>query len=432
METVNDRKNSLIGFGKAGWAIIVYCLLMFWFYVGMVNDGTNITAPAVAEKLGIESGTVVSMGTVSGIVAVLLFIIVGQINRRIGPRLTSGICMIIAGIAYIGIGLSTSIIMYTICLCFVTGGAMSAGYIAGGTLVAEWFPKKKGIVMGYTTMGHNLASALYVPFINALVSYFGITRGVVLPGLLGISLGIFGLLYVRNTPHERGQNPDNVSDEVYKREYFTEELDPDGGWTTKKLLKTKELWLAAISTGLFQVVSVGVMSQLVIRNQQLGFSHEAAIATMTVVAFIGVFGSWVVGAIDQKVGTKKTMVGFAIWYGLALASNLTEYKYFVYLSIFMIGMGIGGSANFTTSLPTAIFGRHGFSKVNSVIFPIQGFVTSMCFLINGLALNIGGSLRGAYFVYIIVLIINICIISFVDEHKYNRDYHAEIEGSIKM
>ena len=38
-------------------------------------------------------------------------------------------------------------------MCFVYGGIMSAGYVAGGTLVASWFPKKKGVVMGYTTMG---------------------------------------------------------------------------------------------------------------------------------------------------------------------------------------------------------------------------------------------------------------------------------------
>ncbi|CCQ95203.1 Transporter, major facilitator family protein [[Clostridium] ultunense Esp] len=422
MEVKKSRESLISGFGKAGWGIIVYCAAMFWLYVGMVNDGTNITAPAVAEKLGIESGTVVSMGTISGIVGILFFIAIGQINRRLGARLTSGICMIMAGVAYIGIGLSTSIIMYTVCLCFVTGGAMSAGYIAGGSLVAEWFPKKKGIVMGYTTMGHNLASAFYVPMISGLVSCYGVTRGVVLPAILSICLGIVGIIYIRNTPQERGQNPDNVTDEVYEREYFTEKLDSDGGWTTKKLLKTKETWLAAISTGLFQVVTVGVMSQLVIRNQQLGFSQTKAITIMTVVACIGVFGSWIVGIIDQKWGTKKGMIIFALWYMIALIFNISEIKSLVYVSIIMIGMAIGGSANFTTSFPTAIFGRHGFSKVNSVVFPIQGFITSMCFFINGLALNIGGNLRSAYIIYVIILLVNTLIIYFTDEHKYNRDY----------
>ena len=48
---MKNEKNSLVRFGKAGWGTIIYCLLMFWFYAGMVNDSTNIVAPAVAQRL---------------------------------------------------------------------------------------------------------------------------------------------------------------------------------------------------------------------------------------------------------------------------------------------------------------------------------------------------------------------------------------------
>lgn len=41
---------------------------MFWFYAGMVNDSSNIVAPAVAEKLGIPAGSVLNMGTVAAMI----------------------------------------------------------------------------------------------------------------------------------------------------------------------------------------------------------------------------------------------------------------------------------------------------------------------------------------------------------------------------
>ena len=44
------NKNELFNFGK-GWGTIIFCLLMFWFYAGMVNDSSNVVAPAFAEKL---------------------------------------------------------------------------------------------------------------------------------------------------------------------------------------------------------------------------------------------------------------------------------------------------------------------------------------------------------------------------------------------
>lgn len=425
-ENKKSNKKSMINFGKAGWLTILYCLAMFWFYVGFVNDGSNITAPAVAERLGVKSGTILNMNSIAGIFGVLFFIVIGQINRKIGARKTSGIFTIIAGIGYIVIGNAPNILIYTIAMSFVAGGIMSAGYIAGGGLVAQWFPKKKGIVMGITTMGHNLASAFYVPIITVLVNYLGVEKGVVIPAVASIILGVLGLIFIRNTPQEYGLNPDNVSDEIYNKEYHTVPSEnEEEQLTIGKLLRIKEVWLSAITTGFFQICTVGVMSQLVIRNISLGFTQVEAISIMTILAFIGVVGSFLIGIIDDKIGTKKTMMLFGLWYILALLSNVSETKIGIYLSIFMIGFAIGGSANFTTSLPTSVFGRHDFDKVNSVVFPIQGFLTSLCFAVNGIVLNLTGNLRYAYVVFAIIAFLNIIIVSFVDEHRYNKDWKKE-------
>ena len=196
--------------------------------------------------------------------------------------------------------------------------------------------------------------------------------------------------------------------------------------TVKNLLSKKELWLAAITTGLFQICSVGVMSQLVLRNQELGFSANTAMLIMTILALVGVGGSFLIGVFDDRFGTKRTMVGFGIWYAVALVLNFTNFMPCVYISLFMIALGIGGSANFTTSLPTAIFGRQGFAKVNSVIFPIQGAVTAMQFLINAIVQNAtGGQIRYAYLVFMAVALVNVILVLRVDDHRYNRDYHVQ-------
>ena len=444
----NDNKTSVVNFG-VGWVVIIYCLLMFFLYVGMCNDGANITAPNVAHRLGLEQGDIMNMNSLAGIVGVVFFIIVGQINNKIGPRITSGVCCIISGITYIIACNAPSIAVYTIAMCFVYGSIMSAGYVAGGTLVADWFPKKKGVVMGYTTMGHNFASAFYVQLVAILIAPVStqlsaggndlanvgenFSAGIVPIGIAAIVLGILGMIFIRNTPQERGINPDNVSDRVYESEYDTTGTeDKTGGWTTGRLLMTKELWLAAITTGFFQICSVGVMSQLVTRNIQLGFTPQTAMNVMTILALGGVVGSWLIGIIDDAIGTKKTMVGFGIWYAIALLVNFgaaDSSSPLVYISLFMIAMGIGGSANFTTSLPTSIFGRQGFDKVNSVIFPIQGAITALCFLVNGVVQKMtGGEIKMAYLVFAGVALVNVVLVLLVDEHRFNRDWMAAHKG----
>ena len=55
------NKNELFNFGK-GWGTIIFCLLMFWFYVGMINDGSNNIAGKIAEHM---LGSAKMAGTIS-------------------------------------------------------------------------------------------------------------------------------------------------------------------------------------------------------------------------------------------------------------------------------------------------------------------------------------------------------------------------------
>ena len=306
-------ENMSMKFSK-GWGIILYQALMFFFLIGFSIDGLNIVAPAFAESTGIAYDQVLGVATWAGMIGVVAYILIARINVSVGPRLLSGVCLIGAGLSYIFLGHSTTLTTYFIALTLVTCFINGAAYIAGNTLIAQWFPKKKGLANGFTTMGHNCGSAFYVPLISFTIGAFGFANGMSYVAVGAIVLGIIGLVLVRNTPQECGMYPDNVTREVYEREYFQGNSEDNGGWTAGKLLKTKELWLCALIIGINQLVTTGVMSQLVVRNTSLGFSQEAAVGLMTVCAIIGVCGSYLFGAIDQKFGVKKAIILFLIWY----------------------------------------------------------------------------------------------------------------------
>ena len=420
----NNKKsgNSLVSFGKAGWGTIIFCMAMFWSFVGFCTDGNNITAPAVAEHLGIQSGTVLQMNSYGGILGVIFYIAFSQLTKKIGARKVAGITLIISGIAYIVMGNCPNLAVYTIAYTCLIGSIMSAGYVAGGALVAQWFPKRKGVVMGYTTMGLNIASATWVPMMTLIVAKMGFEKGVIVPGVLVAVLAVIGLVFMRDTPQERGVNPDMVSDEVYKAEYDTDNAEDDKRWTVGKLLKPPAVWTVAIATGILQCCSTGVMSQLVVRNQELGMSATQAISMMTVIAVVGIFGSWFIGILDDKFGTKKVMILFCIWYGAAILANVTNTTAGMYIAVIMVGISIGGSANFMTSFPSSVFGRHGFETVNSVIFPIQSILTASAFMINGISLNATGSLRWSYLILAVIALINIIFVGLTKDHQFNLDW----------
>ena len=419
-------ENMSMKFSK-GWGIILYQALMFFFLIGFSIDGLNIVAPAFAESTGIAYDQVLGVATWAGMIGVVAYILIARINVSVGPRLLSGVCLIGAGLSYIFLGHSTTLTTYFIALTLVTCFINGAAYIAGNTLIAQWFPKKKGLANGFTTMGHNCGSAFYVPLISFTIGAFGFANGMSYVAVGAIVLGIIGLVLVRNTPQECGMYPDNVTREVYEREYFQGNSEDNGGWTAGKLLKTKELWLCALIIGINQLVTTGVMSQLVVRNTSLGFSQEAAVGLMTVCAIIGVCGSYLFGAIDQKFGVKKAIILFLIWYCIALAINCTDTTIGVYVSVAMIGIAVGAAANFIVSLPASVFGRPGFTMVNSVFFPLMQIVLMTNYQVNAFAIRVTGSLRGAYIFYIGLLVVNMILTAIIHPTRYNKDVATEQE-----
>ena len=151
-------------------------------------------------------------------------------------------------------------------------------------------------------------------------------------------------------------------------------------------------------------------------------SATQAISMMTVIAVVGIFGSWFIGILDDKFGTKKVMILFCIWYAAAILSNVTNTTAGMYIAVIMIGISIGGSANFMTYFPSSVFGRHGFETVNSVIFPIQSILTASAFMINGISLNATGSLRWSYLILAVIALLNIIFVGLTKDHQFNLDW----------
>ena len=432
-----QSENTKSNFGK-GWLIIFWSMVMFWFLIGMSIDGQNIVIQQWAgkywETLGFADQTalhaqLLNLAFYAGLIGVLAYFIIGRILTKVGAKVLSVCGLILAGLAYVFYANSTTITTYFIGLTMVTIFINGAAYLGGGNLVTQWFPKKKGLANGYTTMGHNLGSALYVPLVSALIGAFGIAKGMSVLGVAAVVVAVIAWFFVKNTPQEVGIYPDNVTKEVYEREYADmSEVSDENKWTVSKLLKTKEMWLVAVIIGINQLVTTGVMSQMVPRNIELGFEPAKAVALMTVCAIIGLAGSFGFGYIDQKLGVKTAVIAFLSWYSVALIVNYTMNNMTGgYICVAMVGIAIGAAANFMTSLPASVFGRHNFDLVYSIYFPIMQIVLMLNYKINSLALEMTGSLRGAYLIFVALLLINIVLIAVLDTRKYNLDYKKEEE-----
>ena len=413
------------GFGAWGWFLLIFGFLIFFSNGGFFADGTNVIAPAVAERLGVDRTIILNMNSVAGIIGVVIAIIAGQVNQRIGPAKVAAGCLILAGLGHIATGNAVSVPMYLIAMCCVGGGLSAGSFVGIGTLVAMWFPRKQGQAMSVVAMGSNFGTMVFVPLLTVLVGSLGIAVSSVICGVVAAVVGVIGAGMLRNTPQERGLYPDNVTEAEFKANYAAAapEEDPHG-WTVGKLLCTKETWLCVLSTGFLMLVQMGIMTQLVARNMEVGMNQALATGVMSAIAVIGVIGSVIIGRIVFKLGIKKAGVMTAVLYVVALLCNISGIMPLVWISLVIIGFLGAAAPNLMNSIPGSVFGRVGYAKVNSVVFPITNIIFMCNFAVNGIVQGMFHSISAVYIVFAVLALISLFLILAIQDHKYDQDYMA--------
>ena len=430
---MDTKVKGVNNFGAKGWFLILYSFLALFVNVSMTIDGLNVALPLLTDAQGLDYNLCLSMGTVAGFVGVVLMFVVGKIREKVGSRLTSGVLLIIAGLVYCLMYLnSTSIPMYAVAMSILVTCTQSCVYLCTGALQAQWFPKKRGVAVGISTTGANLGSAILVPLMTALTAVLGWKMGLEVFGIFSIVIGVLGLLILRDNPLDAGYYPDNVSKEVYEKEYLVEaeaaKEEYVSDWTVGKLLKTKETYLAILVPAFMGLGLVGIVSQFVSRNMALGLSQVQAVGAMTVAAICGMIGSYLFGLIDTKFGTKRGAITYCIFFAIAVVMNIlgAVSVVFVYISIVMVGASLGGTTNFQISWPASIFGQLDYPKANTVIYPIMYCIISLNFVVNGIVLSVTGNLTTAYIIYACLLLVAAIIAGLTDSTKWNKDVHPEL------
>lgn len=151
---------------------------------------------------------------------------------------------------------------------------------------------------------------------------------------------------------------------------FTEEkANAESIWTTKKLMSTPQVWIHGISLGIQLLFASGLMVQLFPRLLEIGFDEQQAGLMMLASGLMALPGSYLSGVIDSKIGARKAACTSYMFGIMAMILNLTGTTVGVWLSLAMIGMVVGGAANWPASLCIEEFGD-SFANGYGVIQPI--------------------------------------------------------------
>lgn len=408
------KRPGMWDFGRHGWTVAIYQVIWFFFMTGMTVDGLNVIVPQIAAFRGWNPDAVLSISSPASIIALFLVMVFGGLARKFGLKRTTVVTMIAAGAVTIAYGNAPSIPVYAVCLVLMVTLINAFSLVLGLSICTNWFPTKKGVVMGFTTIGMNLASALISQILNQLSAHFNIAIAISIMGGVIILVGILTQLFIKETPEEAGCYPDN---DPYVAEMLKQQGEQCGvsEITYLDALKNPKTWIFGVAYGFFGLATVGIMSQLVGFFQTTkGYDFQAALNVVTIAAVIGIVGSVLWGVVDQKIGTKKTSVLFGIWYCIGILLLLSSNTAIMVAGIVMLGAGIGGNGNFPPSMAALIYGRKDFPICYSVMNTIVGVVRSLSFGVLAVLRMISDGYTLPYVVFAIIALVGGLMIIFVN------------------
>lgn len=403
-------------FGKWGWSMIIYAAVSYYFAAGIAMDGLNFFPTAFQGLYGWDSGLIVAITGISGWIGILGGFLFSYLVDKKGTKFTAVIGNILTGLTLLVFALTDNFIVFlisTAVLVFLTANIQLT--TVPNNLMNIWFPKKKGIALGWATMGLPICTASFVAIMTAATAAVGIKNAYLILAIIVIIFGIISFFWIKDTPESLGLSPDNekISIEEAKKIQLEEENNAKE-YTVLNILKTGNTWLIGFGLGILWLVTVGIVSQLIPRLLGVGFGLNQAILLLTVAAIFGILGSYFWGWLDQKIGTKKACIVYSCWYIIALILLIINISsVFTYVAVFFVGVGIGGIGNLIPSMIGSCFGRYGFIKANRIIAPINTFTRCSAFVITGIVLSKTGSFNIAYIIFIGLSVLAILLISLI-------------------
>lgn len=376
---MGQKKN--INFGFRGWMLILYQAIAFVTYQVFTNYPLNI----LADMYG-GAQTLSKVYSICAICGVIVQLVLAGVISRIKSIKTFG--AVLGAITLIlGLGIMTLPSGPLWMVCYAAENIISVLYatFSVGILVGQWFPTRKGTIMGIATFAFPLANGLIGPFAMKVFSKgFPDVTGAFLPFMIVFVIGwLIGLVFIRDYPEQCGAYRDNdksLTPEIAKAIMLKEIEDKKTSvWTLPNTLKCRDFWFITIPVGTLLMFSVGMMTQsaAIIGNFEAELSFVGGYTgVMLMIMIFGCIGSFLLGVFDTRFGTKKAMLVSVVIMILAGVLGMIPNAISLLLSMICLALFMGASSNFGVSMAAQYWRREDFSRIFTTASPIGNIICS--------------------------------------------------------
>lgn len=420
----------------ARYSIILMLLgvCYMFFYSGLQVDHLNILTPYLAQNYGWDDLKITNPVTYGALVCIILYLVIGALFVKYGVKKVLVPCMGLIALGCLGIAVAgENYGIYFISL-FIVRIMVVPLQMGGFMLSANWFIKYRGRVLGVVTAGSPLFSIAGIGLLTWMANSLGLKMAYMTIAGVIVLIGVLTALAIKDTPEDAGLFPDGAEQAPLSETHETEDI------TLAMILKDSRAWKLIISYGILQFVIVAMMSYMAVRYITLGTPEDVpnlfvskALLWLSVGAAAGIPMSYVLGWIDDKLGSiKASLVLIVLYFFAVVPLALMPVGGSVPLMVvwaFGVACMTGGMPTMHPCVTSYVYGRKQYMAANKWIMTIQAIPMAFAVAFMG-AFNQMGKLTEAYYVMMALLVVAFITVlamrNIPDANAADREYGQKV------
>ncbi len=307
--------------------------------------------------------------SIGNLLQALLAPVVGVLTDRMGARrvVSTGLALIALALA----GCSQVQTLWHFLVLFGLGvgsGVALAGPVSHSALLADWFTRQRGAIIGFAFAGMGIGIQLVGPLAQYLILLIGWRQSFMALALGIAAYTVFVAFTLRNHPNLVGLEPYGASEPASSQTTRSQNPPkPQHLWTVREALRTREFWALSMAQVLIPVgifpISVHQVAYLV----DAGFSKVLAAAILGHMGFMSACGRVVFGALSDRLGrfggvtlsVLCSQIGIVVLLGI----NGTAVTWPLYLYAFFFGLGYGARGPIISAITADLFPSRHFGAI---------------------------------------------------------------------
>jgi MFS family permease len=370
-------------------------IVTVWLTLG-VTFGLLFSFPVflvpLLEEFRWSRGVAAAAFSLSAIVQGALSPVVGLLVDRLGPRRVMLTGAVVVGVScMLGSRITALWQLYLVVGVLTAAGVCAVGFVPSGALVAQWFARRQGSMMGLVFSGMGVGVLTFGPLAQWLISTRGWRSAYVILGIGALAL-LLPLVWLGVRPPPRPVAPEPASAPA-----ATGPAPADGSMEVRAALRTRAFW-ALFFAYLFTPLAVfPVVTHQVAFAVDHGFPRMFVATIFGLTGLMSIAGRIIFGIAADRIGRALSAT---ISYGCTAAGTLAllsletwHQPAALYVYALLFGLGFGARGPIITAIAAELFPGRRFGAIYGIVSVGNGLGGAIGPWFAGALFDLTGSYR---------------------------------------